>query len=917
MDDEEDIFSDTISVNSYSSTKPRINNRKDYISLSRNTIYHSAEDIELAMADFNNQIELEDSHSHRINDKSWSKFQDGERSVDFVLAYISSDNSAHIRKREIYENNLIEQKLVLEREQTQKLHFIKIHAPREVLCKFTEILKLRMPIKDFPDLENKDCDTDLISGVSTAFDSMLGRLGVKLDKKLFPDQKYTPTEEFSRDKSYLFATESENFFSTSVKCMVVNFILEREKFNDDPSAVLDVGIGKLLADNVYKAAYPLHDGSTKKVGSERALLLEEWASVNKWVKYQPIDNLKDYFGVKFALYFAWLGFYTHMLIPASIVGIICVLFGVATLSWDSLSNDICDPKINYTMCPQCDKFCDYWNLIDACTYAKITHLFDNNLTVFFAFFMSIWSALYLELWKRYSAEITHRWGLTGFDLRAEHPRPQYLARLTNFKKKRNILTNIQEPTVPFCRVKLPTILLSFTVALLWVFLALAAVFGVVLYRMASVTSHALYEDKSSSYKTLLIPCTAGLINLACIVTLNFVYNHLAVWLTEREFQRTETEFDDSLTLKIYMFQFVNYYSSIFYIAFMKGKLVGYPAKYNRIFGYRQEECSPGGCLMELCIQLSIIMIGNQAMNSILEILIPFLTKLYNSFRTKTGIERKSSDDDLICCNQWTEDYKLIGWDSRGLFTEYLEMVLQYGFVTIFVTAFPLAPLFALINNVFEMRLDAKKFIKYCRRPVIQRVKDIGIWFPIIDAIGRIAVVSNAFIIAFSSNFIPHLVYLYDKEIKESHESFLDHGLSYFNVVDFKKETGPIQTRYSNITECRYAEYRNPPWHEDKYKRPPIYWHILAARLAFVVVYQNVVSFVIMMVQWAIPDIPRRLRDRIKCEALRTSEIIIKHETLHAKCSPNDERKGDLDTNGKPGHNKLTNRRRPNEQENLV
>lgn len=107
--------------------------------------------------------------------------------------------------------------------------------------------------------------------------------------------------------------------------------------------------------------------------------------------------------------------------------------------------------------------------------------------------------------------------------------------------------------------------------------------------MASVTSHALYEDKSSSYKTLLIPCTAGLINLACIVTLNFVYNHLAVWLTEREFQRTETEFDDSLTLKIYMFQFVNYYSSIFYIAFMKGKLVGYPAKYNRIFGYRQEE----------------------------------------------------------------------------------------------------------------------------------------------------------------------------------------------------------------------------------------------------------------------------------------------------------------------------------------
>lgn len=58
-----------------------------------------------------------------------------------------------------------------------------------------------------------------------------------------------------------------------------------------------------------------------------------------------------------------------------------------------------------------------------------------------------------------------------------------------------------------------------------------------------------------------------------------------------ELLRTQTEFDDSLTLKIYLFQFVNYYTSIFYIAFLKGKFVGYPAKYNRVFGWRQEEVS--------------------------------------------------------------------------------------------------------------------------------------------------------------------------------------------------------------------------------------------------------------------------------------------------------------------------------------
>ena len=44
------------------------------------------------------------------------------------------------------------------------------------------------------------------------------------------------------------------------------------------------------------------------------------------------------------------------------------------------------------------------------------------------------AACFLELWKRYSAEMTHRWDLTGFDVYEEHPRPQYLARLAHVKR---------------------------------------------------------------------------------------------------------------------------------------------------------------------------------------------------------------------------------------------------------------------------------------------------------------------------------------------------------------------------------------------------------------------------------------------------------------------------------------------------
>lgn len=78
------------------------------------------------------------------------------------------------------------------------------------------------------------------------------------------------------------------------------------------------------------------------------------------------------------------------------------------------------------------------------------------------------ATLFLELWKRYSATITHRWGLTGFTLEAEHPRPQYLARLSGSKhSKINVITGNVEPTVPWWK-KIPATLFSISVLMLLV-----------------------------------------------------------------------------------------------------------------------------------------------------------------------------------------------------------------------------------------------------------------------------------------------------------------------------------------------------------------------------------------------------------------------------------------------------------------
>lgn len=57
-------------------------------------------------------------------------------------------------------------------------------------------------------------------------------------------------------------------------------------------------------------------------------------------------------------------------------------------------------------------------------------------------------------------------------------------------------------------------------------------------------------------------------------------------------------------------------------------------------------------------------------------------------------------------------------------------------------AFPLAPLCAFLNNIFEIRIDAAKYTKYKKRTIPVRTKSIGIWYPIFRFIGLLAIVTN-------------------------------------------------------------------------------------------------------------------------------------------------------------------------------
>ncbi|TKC52275.1 hypothetical protein EI555_000394 [Monodon monoceros] len=318
-------------------------------------------------------------------------------------------------RREEYEGNLMEAGLELERDEDTKIHgvgFVKIHAPWNVLCREAEFLKLKMPTKKLYHINET-------RGLLKKINSVLQKMTDPIQPKVAEHRPQTTKRlsyPFSREKKHLFdLSDKDSFFDSKTRSTIVYEILKRTTCT---KAKYSMGITSLLANGVYSAAYPLHDGDYEGENVEfndRKLLYEEWASYGVFYKYQPIDLVRKYFGEKIGLYFAWLGVYTQMLIPASVVGIIVFLYGWATVDENIPSMEMCDQRHNITMCPLCDKTCSYWKMSSACATARASHLFDNPATVFFSIFMALWAATFMEHWKRKQMRLNYRWDLTGFE----------------------------------------------------------------------------------------------------------------------------------------------------------------------------------------------------------------------------------------------------------------------------------------------------------------------------------------------------------------------------------------------------------------------------------------------------------------------------------------------------------------------
>ncbi|KAF0030986.1 hypothetical protein F2P81_017717 [Scophthalmus maximus] len=572
-------------------------------------------------------------------------FSDGSTRVDFVLVWeepLSSQNEesagvnpAHLKWRGQFLRRLKRAGLLQEQKKVvqakTRVCFVLLSAPWSVLCYYAEEINLRVPLQvvNSPNL--------------TWSEQMLSRLS--LPNPMLQDVPNPPpcfyTCEFRTNKlqRFLGSDNEETFFKTTQRHQVLYEILARTPYGSVSKG--QVGIDRLLSEQVFTDAYPLHEGRFKlptpqmspQSFSVRQILYAYWAKWSCWTRYQPLDHIREYFGEKIALYFAWLGI-----------------------------------------------------------------LFDNGGTVFLSVFMSLWAITFLEYWKRTCSALSHRWNCSEFEDIEERPRPEFTAMAP--MTMRNPVTGLEEPYFP---------------------------------------ENQRFNRTLSGCMVIVVMITAVLICLIAIILYRSIVG-IIIYKSSNSFVS---------------FSFVNFYSSPVYIAFFKGRFVGYPGNYNTLFGVRNED--------------------------------------------EVEIMVAEEEDESAA-----------------------EGVIQFGFITIFVAACPLAPLFALINNWVEIRLDAQKFVTEYRRPVVERAQDIGIWLPIMQFITHAAVLTNAFLIAFTSSFLPRLYYRYTR----------DRTLSGF--VNFTLATSPGNYSREQSAPCRYLGLRDE---NGEYR--PEYFHLLAIQLSFVIIFETV------------------------------------------------------------------------------
>jgi hypothetical protein len=303
-----------------------------------------------------------------------------------------------------------------------------------------------------------------------------------------------------------------NLFSKTDRIRILLRILS----DSESHSGADVNLHLMYDRGEINGFFALHDSLPDRTKLTKSLMY------NALPWKQPLDDINAYFGTRVGYIFAFMSHYVTWLLVPGLLGLGCQIS--AFVQWD-------------------------FNRIETVVYAGI---------------MSLWAIFAYEYWKRKEKYLAMYWGT----LDSETEDQQYAAASMRASfKGTTIKSYIDGSEIKFHdpKSKNRSYMMSGVAFFFLILVALSAV-GVI-YFVRTVLF--------AGYQYLLTQIAASTANAVVIIMLNVIVRKLARMLCNMENHRTDAEYDESVAIKLFVFQFVNSYTSFYYLAFGANFLTGY------------------------------------------------------------------------------------------------------------------------------------------------------------------------------------------------------------------------------------------------------------------------------------------------------------------------------------------------------
>ncbi|TDH64905.1 uncharacterized protein CCR75_007334 [Bremia lactucae] len=340
----------------------------------------------------------------------------------------------------------------------------------------------------------------------------------------------------------------------------------------------------------------------------------------------------------------------------------------------------------------------------------------------YSLLVTSWATAFLKFWKRRESTLRNEWNISATDLMVlEPPRTDFSGEQRFDPVEGCYYTFFSSKS----RAKRYAMTISVTMAAMAVVTLLIIIYCWMEEWFAIAFIPSTGWDGFWEY-VYLVP---SICYSVVVLYVDAKYSELASLLTQYENHRTESDFANARVLKLALFYFVNNFGFLLYVAFISRDMD----------------------LLEHT--LSSLLITRQLLGNLQEQLVPFMSKK-SSYKAEIGKPAKEVQKTDAMLEKVAVELLFPTYD--GTFDDYLELFVQFGQVTLFAAAYPLASLWSLLNNVMEIRSDGFKLCVSFRRSHRTSTQGIGTWYYAFSALGYLSVVTNCAIFGMHSGFFTGL-----------------------------------------------------------------------------------------------------------------------------------------------------------------